>query len=120
VQQHAARDAALDGGGLVERKVHARGRANQREDLRERVGRGARLFFGGMRGTHLDHVGMARNAGQLAGDLVGRKHEISRTGLRGAARHVGVARRSFILRERDAALGLDRRQTQRPVGPRAR
>ncbi len=70
-------------------------------------------FFNRVR---LPQIGMAGDACQFLGDLSRRQHKISRAELSaGAARHVGILGAFLILRERDAALGLDGRQAQRPV-----
>ena len=59
-----------------------------------------------------------RDASELVRDVLRREHEVHAARGHGAARHRVVAR-GIVLRERDAALGLDRLQPQRAVGRRA-
>ena len=68
----------------------------------------------------LPHVGVADHLDQRLGDLLGREHEIDDAGADRVLRHAGMGRGCRILRDRDAALGLDEAQTQRAVGSGAR
>jgi hypothetical protein len=58
-----------------------------------------------------------RQPGQLAGDLLGRQHEVGEPGLDGGARHRVVLRRRRVLGDGDAAAGLDLAQPAMPSEP---
>ena len=158
-QQHAPRDAALDGARLVEREIDAAMVAQQGQHALEaalvaallavlalavlglgarapgpHVGRCAaarwqrrcvvlvrrrvlvvRLRLAGRLGRSARDVRMLGQARELERDRLGREHEIDAARGRGAARHRVVLGR-IVLREGDAAFGLDGLQPERAVG----
>ncbi len=81
------------------------------------------LFLGQLRlpgGGRRRDEGMVGQAGQLAGDLIGREDEIDVACGNGAFRHAGVLGGGDLLGEGDAAFGLDGLEAQDPVGGGAR
>ena len=66
--------------------------------------------------TVAERAGGAGDTRELPGDARGRENEVRRARVDGSARHAGIGRRSFFLREGDAALGFDLREPVDPVG----
>ena len=117
LQRHPPCDPAQQRGGFIEREIHARGRAQEDEDLVQLgVARRLRAL---LRGRGLRHVGMPHELRQLPGDGVWRQHAVHHAGRDGAVRHAVVARGFFLLRESQPARGLDRAQAGGAVGRRA-
>ena len=109
VNHHAPTDAAPDRRLPIQREIDAALLAQHPEDLVE--GRGAAgQRLGGRHGLGLDEVGMATDPRQLLRDGFRRKDKIDRARGHSAPRHAVELCRLWGLRERDAALSLDRLQ----------
>ena len=104
-------DAPLDRRRLVMRKIDARGPAEHAKELLEIVPVLGRCLLN----LGVPAVQELSNAHQLAGNFLGRQHEIDAVAGDGAARHAQVPGR-FVLGEGDAVLFLDGSQAQGAVG----
>lgn len=106
VDDHAALDAAENGGLAIVSEVHAGGLAQELENLVEAAifGRSELHEFAG---TIAPDVGMAGDAGELTSNQLGRKDVVHAAGGDGTARHAVVFGGSVILSEGDAAVGLN-------------
>ncbi len=114
VNQHAPGDTAPDRRLPIEREIEAALFTQHPEDLSEGFGAVGR-DLGGRRGAHLAEVGMATDPNQFLRDGFRREDEIDRARGHGAPRHAVELRRLRGLGERDAALSLDRLQSQRAI-----
>ena len=117
-ERHAPRDPPLDGRGLVGAEIGSGRPAKGGQDRTEAVlllrRRGRRLVRALPAGRR-DHVGMATQPGELLRDALRRQDEVHAPRGDGAARHAVVRGRLQVLREDDAAFGLDRPRSERPV-----
>jgi hypothetical protein len=138
VQQHAPINAPPDGGGSVQREVHAPDIVEQTQDAPEAVffRAQASVRFGAPRdGGHrwwtfrfgqvcgfwrVGQVRLACHAREFGSDPLGWQHKIHHSGGDSAVRHRTETGRGLILREGDPALTFDRLETQRAVRGRAR
>jgi hypothetical protein len=115
---HPALDAAQQGRALVVEEVVARARAQQTQQLSERVLVSVRRrLFGG---RELNALGVTRERDYLPRHLGDGQDEVHRLCLDGGARHRVVLSFRKALRERDAAPLLDAADAQRAVGARPR
>ena len=106
-QDHAAEDPPLDRRVLVEGEVHAARVLEQAKDLVQlRVVFEGRLD-GGLRVHRGAEIRMPADSREFPGDRVRRHDEVDAACRDGAARHAVVLRRGRVLREGDAARGLD-------------
>ena len=117
LQRHTPRDPALDGGLPVMGEVHARGGAQQREDLVGDAAIGRRRLL--RDGLHQTDVRMTGDPRQLARDVLGTQDEIHAARRDRGARHAVMAGGVFLLREGDPSLGLDGFDPEGAVGGRA-
>jgi hypothetical protein len=114
-QRHAAPHAAQEGGLLVRLEVDTGVLVQEREDSPEGV---VVLAVPGGCGVAVHRrleVILAGQAGDLARDALRRQHEVDASRGDGAAGHAVVARRAGVLGEGDAAGGLHRLASRRPV-----
>ena len=119
VNHHAPGEAACDRRLSIQREIDAALLAQHPEDLVEGLGVGGE-GRGGWRGTGQAEVGMATDPRQLLRDGLRWQDEIDRARGHGAPRHPVELRRLWGLRERDAALSLDRPQPECAVGRASR
>jgi hypothetical protein len=120
VEQHAAEDPALDRRLPVEREIDlARGAEHVEHLLQILAGFdvGRRLAGGRDRQRGAEAHG---ERGELGRDLRGREHEVHAAGRERRERHSIELRRADVLREGDAAGGLDLVDPERAVAARAR
>src|SRR6267378_1063694 len=118
-QNHAAFDAALEGGLLVVREIDALGFTKHGEKLVDIVGRCEAQKFIGASGNASD-VGMLFDPGEFLGDGLGRENKVDGAGLDGASGHAGVFGGGFVLGQSDATNGFDGEATGGAVTSGAR
>ena len=119
VQNHAAFDAALEGGLLVVREIDAFRFTKHGEKLVDVTGRrGAEKFIGAS--GYASDVGMLFDPGEFFGDGFGREDKVDGAGLDGASGHAGIFSGGFVLGQSDATNGFDGEATGGAVTSGAR
>ena len=116
-QQHAPGRPTLEGRIPVLTEVHARGLAERGQHARKLIGvadDGIVLADGD------GEIGLVGQGREPRGNLTRRQHQVHDAAGDGSPRHPGVLRRLIVLRECDAAGGLDLAQAERAVGAGAR
>ncbi len=113
-QRHAPPGAAQQSRLLVEVEVVARGGLHQREDRVEAAALGFERPC--VRIARLAEIGAAGQARDFHGDALGRQDGVDAARRDGAARHGVIPGGQRVLREAEAAGGLDRLESQGAVG----
>ena len=116
-QRHPPLDASLDRRSFVVGEVDVGVRPQEPDDLLEAVP--LVELVGRARGER-PRIGMIRKAEQVPRDPLRRQDVVDAAVRDRAARHAVLLRRLLVLGERDAALGLDRLEPERPVRAAAR
>ena len=112
---HAPLDATPQRARLIHRQIVLAARAQQIEDGFQRSGRGV---LGAVRGRGCVRL-RAYDVQNAFRQIVGEPNHIGRSGRDGALRHGIKLCRTWLLRKGQAALRLDRLQTERSVRPHA-
>src|SRR6185436_7380771 len=129
VQGHPAHDAAVEGAGLVKRKIDARARAQKHDKRAQLLIAGEKKTFDVLallryrtaRLTSLFRrdVRMPGETRKFLRDLLRSHHKIDAAAADGAARHAEVFGSALVLRKGDATLAFDFRHAQCAVGAAA-